>query len=188
MPSARSGAIALHEPYRTLLGHFRHEIGHYYWDRLIRDAERLEAFRDAVRRRARRLRQALQAALRARAARRTGRTSSSRAYASDAPVGGLGRDVGALPAHDRHAGDRRRLRRVAPPAAARTNRRSSDVPTRSASTDALVRRADRRAGFRSPTCSTTSIAASGMADGYPFVLSAPAIEKLRFVHDTVHPS
>jgi hypothetical protein len=22
----------LHEPYRTLLGHFRHEIGHYYWD------------------------------------------------------------------------------------------------------------------------------------------------------------
>jgi hypothetical protein len=23
------------EPYRTLLGHFRHELGHYYWDRLI---------------------------------------------------------------------------------------------------------------------------------------------------------
>ena len=23
------------EVYRTLLGHFRHEIGHYYWDRLI---------------------------------------------------------------------------------------------------------------------------------------------------------
>lgn len=25
------------EPYRTLLGHFRHEVGHYYWDRLVRD-------------------------------------------------------------------------------------------------------------------------------------------------------
>lgn len=25
------------ESYRTLLGHFRHELGHYYWDRLIRD-------------------------------------------------------------------------------------------------------------------------------------------------------
>jgi len=25
----------MHEPYRTLLGHFRHEIGHYYWDRLV---------------------------------------------------------------------------------------------------------------------------------------------------------
>jgi hypothetical protein len=24
------------EAYRTLLGHFRHEIGHYYWDRLIK--------------------------------------------------------------------------------------------------------------------------------------------------------
>ena len=34
-----------HEPYRTLLGHFRHEIGHYYWDRLIADSERLETFR-----------------------------------------------------------------------------------------------------------------------------------------------
>ena len=26
---------AMREPYRTLLGHFRHEIGHYYWDRLV---------------------------------------------------------------------------------------------------------------------------------------------------------
>lgn len=25
----------LREPYRTLLGHFRHEVGHYYWDRLV---------------------------------------------------------------------------------------------------------------------------------------------------------
>jgi hypothetical protein len=35
----------LHEPYRTLLGHLRHEIGHYYWDRLIRDTAWLEPFR-----------------------------------------------------------------------------------------------------------------------------------------------
>jgi len=34
------------EPYRTLIGHFRHELGHYYWDRLVRDGGRLEAFRD----------------------------------------------------------------------------------------------------------------------------------------------
>lgn len=37
----------LHEQYRTLIGHMRHEIGHYYWDRLIRDSERLDAFRAA---------------------------------------------------------------------------------------------------------------------------------------------
>lgn len=35
----------MHEPYRTLLGHFRHEIGHYYWDRLVRDAGRIEESR-----------------------------------------------------------------------------------------------------------------------------------------------
>lgn len=37
--------VKLAEPYRTLLGHFRHEIGHYYWDRLVRDGGRLEVFR-----------------------------------------------------------------------------------------------------------------------------------------------
>ncbi|RVU16586.1 zinc-binding metallopeptidase family protein [Methylobacterium oryzihabitans] len=33
------------EPYRTLLGHFRHEVGHHYWDVLVRDAGRLDACR-----------------------------------------------------------------------------------------------------------------------------------------------
>ncbi|MBR0655730.1 zinc-binding metallopeptidase family protein [Plastoroseomonas arctica] len=28
---------AMGEPYRTILGHFRHESGHYFWDRLVRD-------------------------------------------------------------------------------------------------------------------------------------------------------
>ena len=35
----------LREPYRTLLGHFRHEVGHYYWDRLVWDTKWLEPFR-----------------------------------------------------------------------------------------------------------------------------------------------
>jgi hypothetical protein len=33
------------EPYRTLLGHFRHEIGHYYWDVLIQNSNYLQKFR-----------------------------------------------------------------------------------------------------------------------------------------------
>jgi hypothetical protein len=33
------------EPYRTLLGHFRHEVGHHYWDLLVRDGGRIDAFR-----------------------------------------------------------------------------------------------------------------------------------------------
>ena len=36
---------AMNEPYRTLVGHFRHEIGHYYWDRLVWDTPWLEKFR-----------------------------------------------------------------------------------------------------------------------------------------------
>ena len=33
------------ELYRTLLGHFRHEIGHYYWGRLILSTPHLDEFR-----------------------------------------------------------------------------------------------------------------------------------------------
>jgi hypothetical protein len=35
----------LKERYRTLLGHFRHEVGHYYWEVLIRDTPALDAYR-----------------------------------------------------------------------------------------------------------------------------------------------
>ena len=35
----------MREPYRTLLGHFRHESGHYYWDLLISGTRFLEPFR-----------------------------------------------------------------------------------------------------------------------------------------------
>ncbi len=37
---------AMGENYRTLLGHFRHELGHFCWERLIRDRpDRLAAYR-----------------------------------------------------------------------------------------------------------------------------------------------
>jgi hypothetical protein len=36
---------AMREPYRTLLGHFRHESGHYYWDRLVRDTAWIDEYR-----------------------------------------------------------------------------------------------------------------------------------------------
>lgn len=35
--------IALKEGYRTLLGHLRHEVGHYYWELLIQDSPELLA-------------------------------------------------------------------------------------------------------------------------------------------------
>lgn len=35
----------MHEPYRSLLGHFRHEVGHYFWDVLVHDGGNLDACR-----------------------------------------------------------------------------------------------------------------------------------------------
>ncbi|MFV3127878.1 zinc-binding metallopeptidase family protein [Niveispirillum sp. KHB5.9] len=37
--------LEMGEAYRTLLGHFRHEVGHYYWDLLARDTDALAPFR-----------------------------------------------------------------------------------------------------------------------------------------------
>jgi hypothetical protein len=37
--------LTFHEPYRTLVGHFRHESGHFYWDRLIANSPNLNRFR-----------------------------------------------------------------------------------------------------------------------------------------------
>jgi len=35
----------MNEPYRTLLGHFRHETGHFIWNRMVRNAGHFEKFR-----------------------------------------------------------------------------------------------------------------------------------------------
>ncbi|HVZ28843.1 MAG TPA: putative zinc-binding metallopeptidase [Asticcacaulis sp.] len=35
----------MNEPYRTLLGHFRHETGHFIWNKLVRDANKFDGFR-----------------------------------------------------------------------------------------------------------------------------------------------
>jgi len=37
---------SMHEPYRTVLGHLRHESGHYYWDRIVDGTSWLERFRE----------------------------------------------------------------------------------------------------------------------------------------------
>ncbi|MDC8831061.1 zinc-binding metallopeptidase family protein [Alteromonas gilva] len=35
----------MNERYRTLIGHFRHESGHYYWDKLVKNSAHLDDFR-----------------------------------------------------------------------------------------------------------------------------------------------
>ena len=38
--------LEMGEPYRTLLGHFRHEVGHYYWQLFAQSEEWLTTFRE----------------------------------------------------------------------------------------------------------------------------------------------
>ena len=44
-PFREKTRLALGESYRTVLGHFRHEIGHYYCERLVLDSPFVEPFR-----------------------------------------------------------------------------------------------------------------------------------------------
>ncbi|MES2437776.1 MAG: putative zinc-binding peptidase [Verrucomicrobiota bacterium] len=44
-PKREKARQLMGEMYRTVLGHFRHEIGHYYWDLLVRNTPQLETFR-----------------------------------------------------------------------------------------------------------------------------------------------
>ncbi len=37
--------VRLGERYRTILGHFRHELGHYYWDRLVAHSNNMLRYR-----------------------------------------------------------------------------------------------------------------------------------------------
>ena len=43
--TSEKARVSMNERYRTLLGHFRHEVGHYYWERLVRERERHAPFR-----------------------------------------------------------------------------------------------------------------------------------------------
>ncbi len=94
----------LNEPYRTLLGHFRHEVGHYYWDRLIPDTGWIDEFRrlfgdervDYGESITKNYKEGPPADWQQR----------FREFVCEQPsLGGLGGDLGSPAAHDRHSGD-----------------------------------------------------------------------------------
>ncbi len=91
----------MNERYRTLLGHFRHEVGHYYWEVLVRDTPALEELPRHLRRRARRLRRSPRAPLQKRPRSRL-RGLLHLGLRRQPPLGGLGRDVRTFSAPDRH--------------------------------------------------------------------------------------
>jgi hypothetical protein len=174
--------IALNEPYRTLLGHFRHEIGHYYWDRLIKDSGRLEAFRALFGDE----RQDYAAALKAHYENGPPQDWQVRfvsAYATMHPW----EDWAETWAHYLHVTDT--VETAAGCGIALRPRRPNepllkqlppDAASPAASFDRLI-----ESWFPLTYVLNNLNRALGLPDGYPFVLSATAIEKMRFVHDTV---
>ena len=171
----------LHEPYRTITGHFRHEVGHYYWQ-LFADAGWVERFRVLFEDERQDYGQALERHY------REGppvnwRDTYVTAYASSHPW----EDWAETWAHYLHIVDTmdtayafgiapRNWIGSHPCAAAELE----DDPYREADFDCLIE------AWLPLTFAVNSLNRSmGQPDLYPFVLSPCALEKLRFVHDSI---
>jgi hypothetical protein len=173
----------LGEGYRTVLGHFRHEIGHYYWDRLIKDS----AWSPAYRR--------LFGDERADYAQ-----SVERHYSKGAPAGWPQQFVSAYAtmhpwedwaetwAHYLHIVDTLDTARsygvvLRPKADGRPTTNEMSMSARALDFEDFD---DLMAGWVPVTIALNSLNRSmGLIDPYPFVLCAKVIEKLRFIHDVV---
>jgi hypothetical protein len=170
----------LHEPYRTLLGHFRHEIGHYYWDRLIDGSDRLEAFRNLFGDERMDYSEALQRHY-GNGARSDWQQSFVSAYASSHPW----EDWAESWAHYLHMLD---ALETASACGLSLKPRRADEPSMKTDVRGIPHGSfDRMIGDWFPlTYVLNNLNRSlGLADGYPFVLSAAAVDKLRFVHETM---
>jgi len=173
--------ISMHEPYRTLLGHFRHEIGHYYWDLLIRDSIDIDAFRQTFGDE----RMDYDLALRDYYARGPAANWNDRfvsAYASVHPW----EDWAETWAHYLHMTD------TLETAAACGLSLKPDRPDEPAM-EKQPKKPIHQQSFNEIienwfplTYVLNSLnRGMGLADAYPFILSAPVVDKLRFVHQAI---
>ena len=171
----------LGEAYRTVLGHLRHEIGHYYWDRLIRDDGRLPAFRALFGDEWQSYEEALTRHYESGPPAHWNESFIS-AYASMHPW----EDWAETWAHYLHMVDTLETARSHGLTVRVT---TTDRPAERIATDRLARE-DFDAlstGWNAVTLALNSLNRSmGMKDAYPFVLTPRVLAKLRFVHDLVH--
>jgi hypothetical protein len=173
--------VQLHEPYRTLLGHFRHEIGHFYWDQLIRDDPvRLEAFRQLFGDDRVDYAEALKAHYAA-----GDKPTWEQGFISAYATSHAWEDWAESWAHYMHMVDGLETAaacglHVAPERADEPAlKRPPDDPAR-ASFSRLAR------DWVALTYVMNNLNRSmGLQDAYPFVLSVPALAKLEFVHQTI---
>jgi hypothetical protein len=170
----------LGEPYRTILGHFRHEIGHYYWERLVRDRGRIDAFRAAFGDESQDYATAI-AAHYQNGPRADWRDSFISSYASAHPW----EDFAETWAHTFHIVDTLETARACgmelhPKLRGRLplDAEVDFDPYRAQELDWLIE------AWLPLTVAVNSLNRSmGQPDLYPFVLTPPVISKLRFVHE-----
>ena len=171
------------EPYRSLLGHFRHEVGHYFWDVLVRDGGRLNECRAVFGDDSMDYGEALQAHYQ-NGAPADWQEHYVSAYATTHPW----EDWAETWAHYLHIVDTLEMASAfgirVQPRVVRDEALSAEIdldPYRSASMQEIIE------AWLPLTFAMNSLnRAMGNQDLYPFVLSPPAIAKLSFVHDVVH--
>ena len=179
-----SRRLGMGEVYRTLLGHFRHEVGHYYWDRLVRDDEpTLARFRDTFGDEREDYAEALQRHY-ANGAPTDWREKFISPYASSHPW----EDFAETWAHYLHIVD---TLGTAGAFGLRLRPGVSQGPDLMARFDFDSYRADSVSALIEAwmplTLAVNSLNRSmGLPDLYPFVLSSPVITKLGFVHGLIH--
>ncbi len=175
--------VEMHEPYRTLLGHVRHESGHYYWDRLIAEGGRTDSFREVFGDERADYGQALQAHYARGGTVPDWQESFVSAYATAHPW----EDFAETWAHYLHMVD------LLETAASYNTRLSipgeggveleeviNPLETGQPEFDVLVEQ------WVPLTLLVNSLNRSlGQEDAYPFALSPRALEKLRYVHDVI---
>ena len=170
------------EPYRTLLGHFRHEIAHYYWDHLVRDTPSIEDFRNIFGDE----RQDYSAALQYHYSNGPPQDWPQRfvtAYASSHPW----EDFAETWAHYFHMVDTLETANVFGMRVRPKLTKSAelamvvDFDPHAADMDRIID------AWLPLTFAVNSINRSmGLSDLYPFVLEPPVIVKLAFVHERIH--
>ena len=176
--------IALGEPYRTLIGHLRHESGHFYWDQLVHGGGQIEAFREVFGDE----RQDYAAALSAHYARGYGVDDWAARHVSAYAAAHPWEDWAETWAHYLHMID------LLETAASYQTGVTVPDPHASVRLDVSDPFAQPRPAFQEMvrqwvplTLLLNSLNRSlGQHDAYPFALSAGAMLKLRFVHDVVH--
>ena len=175
--------VNLHEPYRTLLGHLRHEVAHYYWDRLLANTVLLGPFRSLFGDETRDYQAALQAYYQ-HGPPPDWQTRHVSAYASSHPW----EDWAETWAHYFHIVDMVETAasfgialKPRHPAARAMTADPKIALEQDSNFDALLEQ-----WFPLTYALNALNRGMGLHDVYPFVLSSPAIEKLRFIHDVVH--